>query len=86
MLSHVEDNVLKAGRLRAADLLPIAASPVDLDLFVMSRRSAPSPGVVIWLAGSEIDRFPNFDEFVLAMIDFNRLELEHRRGNIDASR
>jgi hypothetical protein len=57
-------------------LLPVAASPVDLDLFVMTRRSSPHPGTVIWLAGSEIDRFPSFDEYFLAMIDYNRAEIQ----------
>jgi hypothetical protein len=44
MLSHVEDVVLTKGGLRREDLLPIAATPVDLDLFVMTKRSAPQPG------------------------------------------
>jgi hypothetical protein len=41
----------------------------------MMRRSSPSPGTVIWLAASEVDRFPSFEAFFLAMIDYNRLEL-----------
>jgi SMI1-KNR4 cell-wall len=80
MLSYVEEGVLTLGGLRREDLLPIAASPVDLDLFVMTRRSASHPGMVIWLAGSEIDRFPSFDEYFLAMVDYNRLEVQHLRS------
>jgi hypothetical protein len=34
------------------------------------------PGVVIWFAGEEIDRFFDFDEFFLAMVEYNRRELE----------
>jgi hypothetical protein len=86
MLRLVEDSVLESGGLHREALLPIAASPVDLDLFVMTRRSSPSPGQVIWLAGSEVDRWPNFDEFYLAMVDYNRLELQHLKGGADASR
>jgi hypothetical protein len=42
----------------------------------MTRRSSPSPGTVVWLAGTEVDRFPSFERFFLAMIDYNRLELQ----------
>jgi hypothetical protein len=80
MLTYVEVDVLTAGGLSRTDLLPIAASPVDLDLFLMMRRSSPSPGVVVWVAGSEVDRFPTFEDFFLAMVDYNRLELEHLKG------
>ncbi len=81
MLSYVEAGVLAAGGLRREELLPIAISPVDLDLFVMMRRSASRPGTVVWLAGSEIDRFPGFEEYFLAMVDYNRLEVEHLRAS-----
>ena len=64
MLSYVEDVALTAGGLRRDELLHIAVSSFDLDLFVMTRRFASQPGTVIWLAGSEVDRFPNFDELL----------------------
>lgn len=57
MLSYVEDDVLAAGGLAREGLLPIAASPIDLDLFVMTRRSTAQAGGVVWRAGPEIDRF-----------------------------
>jgi hypothetical protein len=75
MLGYAEDEQLASPGLRR-DLLPIAASAVDLDLFVMTRRSSARPGTVIWLAGSEVDRFPSFDEYFLAMIDYNRTEVQ----------
>jgi hypothetical protein len=75
MLRFVEEDVLADGGLRREELLPIAASPIDLDLFVMTRKSASQPGLVVRLAGAEIDRFPSFSEYVLAMVDYNRLEL-----------
>jgi len=82
MLSYVENDVLVAGELQRDELLPIAASSVDLDLFVMTKRSAAQSGLVVWLAGSEIDRFPNFGEYFLAMIDYNRLEIQHLRNRL----
>jgi len=79
MLSYLEDTVLEAAVVRREDLLPIAASPVDLDLFVMTRRSSQTPGVAIWFAGYEVDRFPSFEEYFLAMMDYNRAEVEALR-------
>lgn len=76
MLGFVEEDVLRGAGVSRDELLPIAASPVDLDLFVMTRKSSAAPGRVVWLAGSEIDRWPDFDEFFLAMVDYNRLELQ----------
>jgi SMI1 / KNR4 family (SUKH-1) len=81
MLSSIEDGVLAAGNLRKEELLPIAASSVDLDLFVMMRQKASKPGIVVWLAGYEIDRFLNFEEYFLAMVDYNRLEMQNLRGD-----
>lgn len=80
-LNYVEEAVLTRAGLRRQELLPIAASSVDLDLFVMTKRSASRPGTVVWLAGSEIDRFAGFDEYFLAMVDYNRMEVQHLRAS-----
>ncbi|WP_211841568.1 SMI1/KNR4 family protein [Rudaeicoccus suwonensis] len=77
MLSYVEDVALAASGLRREDLLPIAVSASDLDLFVMLTKSSTIPGTVIWFAGSEVDRFPNFSEYFLAMTDYNREEVNY---------
>jgi hypothetical protein len=42
---------------------------------VIARRSAAAPGTVIWFEGTEIDRYPTFDDFFLAMIEYNRREV-----------
>ncbi len=46
----------------------------------MTRRSAATPGVIIWLAGSEVDRFPDFNEFFAAMVDYNRADIDRALG------
>lgn len=56
-------------------LMPIADTPVDRDVFAIMRQGSATPGVVVWLAGGEIDRFPTFEEYFLAMMDYNRLEV-----------
>lgn len=80
MLGYVEEAVLNSAGLRRQDLLPIAATPVDLDLFVMTRHSSLQPGCVIWLAGYVVDRFPSFGEYFLAMTEYNQLEIQDLRA------
>lgn len=56
-------------------VLPIAATPVDLDIFLIAKSSARKPGSVIWFAGGHVETFPDFEEYFLAMVDYNRAEL-----------
>jgi hypothetical protein len=65
LLTATPDDVLKVPR---GQLLPIAATLEDRDLFVLDSRT----GEVIWLAGEEIDRYPSFDEYFVAMIAYNQ--------------
>jgi hypothetical protein len=74
-LAAIDPVVLEQAGLQAIPLIPIAATTVDLDLFVMpvidGRQTAP----VVWLAGYEVDRFESFDDYVHAMIEYNAREL-----------
>ncbi len=63
----------------AQDLLPIGLALNDMDLFCLDLRS----GEVIWFAGSEIERFPHFEEFFMAMLDYNREEIEDLKSDLD---
>lgn len=83
LLSYIEPIVFESSGLRRQDLLPIAASREDLDVFAIARRSAPEPGIVVWFAGTEIERYPNFDEYYLATMDYARQELEQLRSRLD---
>jgi hypothetical protein len=78
-LTRIEPAAMAAARLTATELLPIAATTVDLDLFVIGRRTSSIPGAVVWFAGYEIERFDDFDAYFLAMIDYNRSELRALR-------
>ena len=66
--------------MKIGDVLPIAVSLDSIDVFVITRRHTKTPGEVIWLAGQLIDRFPDFDEFFLAMIDYNREDVKALGG------
>lgn len=60
-----------------ADLLPIAVSSDDIDIMLITRPHTEKPGQVIWFAGGVIDTFPGFDEWFLAMVDYNRLDYRY---------
>ncbi len=75
MLEDIAQDALTASGVSRRDLIPIAATPVDLDIFVLTRRATETPGVVLWFASREIDRFSDFTQFFTAMIDCNREEI-----------
>lgn len=56
------------------DLIPIAVSSDDIDVFAMTRPHTAIPGTVFWFAGGLIETFPSFDEWFLSMVDYNRKE------------
>lgn len=58
------------------DLLPIAVSSIDIDVMVMTRPHTTTPGKVLWFAGGVVDIFVGFDEWFLAMVDYNRQEYQ----------
>lgn len=80
MLSSIESTVLKISGFSSNDVLPIAATTSDLDLFVIGKPTSAVPGTVVWYAGQEIERFASFDDFFMAMIDYNRRELVAMEG------
>ena len=76
LISATASEVFESSGVRTDELLPIAVSSADLDLFVLMKPNSAKPGMVIWFAGGEVQRFPNFDEFFLAMVDYNRLDYQ----------
>lgn len=80
-LSYIEAEALAQAGVDAAGLLPIAVSQNDLDLFVLGMPSAPNAGEVLWFAGGLIDRFPDFEEYFLAMADYNRLQVDRLKAS-----
>ncbi|AZQ46393.1 SMI1/KNR4 family protein [Bacillus albus] len=80
LLEAIDDVVLEESGVLRQELLPIAVSEFDRDLFVLCLPNSSRPGEIIWFAGEEIDRFENFDEYFLAMIDYNREEILALKG------
>lgn len=83
MLEATDPEVRATAMGSATGLLPIAATMVDLDLFVMPVVDGNVGPTVVWLAGSEVDRFESFDEFFATLIRFNREELAALGGDAD---
>ena len=74
-LLSMEDEALAECGEAPRNLLPIAATREDLDLFLVAGPEANIPGQVFWYAGGLIDTFPTFTEYFLAMVDYNRAEI-----------
>lgn len=81
MLYSIEDDVINSSGFKREELLSIAVSDSDKDMFVISNLKSNNPGIVIWFAGEEIERYISFDEFFLAMIDYNREVLSDLKNN-----
>ncbi len=62
-----------------SDLLPFAVSTDDIDVFAISKPTTSSPGKVFWFAGGVIDQFPDFNEWFLSMVDYNRRQFQKLR-------
>lgn len=81
-LDDLEDSVLVQSGHGRAQLLPIACSQHTIELHVIVRPSAPEPGTVIWFNGYEIDRYPTFDDYFLAMVEYGRREVEFLKTGV----
>lgn len=75
-LAAIEDVVWRQLGVSEAAVLPIAVAKWDNDIFVITPHSSNRPGETIWLAGTLVDRFDNFDEFFLSMKESNKVRLE----------
>lgn len=58
------------------EILPIAVSQNDIDIFVINNENSSSPGIVSWFAGYRIDTFANFGEYFVSMIEYNKLTIQ----------
>ena len=80
-LDAIDDESLASSKLARVDLTPIGFSEEQSDLFLICKSDTTHYAAVVWMAGYEIERFATFDDFFLAMVDYNRLRLDRLRGN-----
>lgn len=78
------EDLLAATGMNLEDVLPIGASPLQPDMFLLALPRSASPGAVIWFTGQEIDRFPCFDDFYGAMLDYSREEVRFLEAELPA--
>jgi hypothetical protein len=63
---------LRTKKLNEREVVPIGASEIDLDVFLLfSATSEMFPGGVLWFASEEVDRYSSFSEFFSAMVNYN---------------
>jgi hypothetical protein len=71
--------------VEATGVLPIAASTLQSDMFLLGLPWSNAPGAVFWVAGYLIERFPDFHDFYLSMLDYNRRQIAKFEGGWPAS-
>lgn len=81
LLHAVEPLVLEQAGLARDAVVPIAASTTDRDIYLMPTIDGIQAPPVVWISGEEVDRFSSFEDYVLAMIEYNRRELAMLRGD-----
>lgn len=66
------ESYLEENGLVGKQVIPIGGSNLEIDAFLLvSPASAVLPGVVLWWAGEEIDRYKSFRDFFGAMVNYN---------------
>ena len=81
VLDMLDEGVFVRAGVPRRDFFPVGASLLDGDVFAMVKSNVRSPSRVFWFAGYEIDRYPSFSEFFLAIMDYNRLAVEKMRSS-----
>jgi hypothetical protein len=71
LLRSIDKVAFEAAGVMRDSLFPVSVAMNDVDVFVIC-RDGNTKGQLIWFAGQEVERFANFDQYFLAMIDYNR--------------
>ena len=72
------NNVLMTNGYERKQLLPIGISREreERTLFCITTPAAPRAGVILWFSEVLIQSFLDFNDYFLAMCDYNRLEVK----------
>jgi SMI1 / KNR4 family (SUKH-1) len=77
MIAAVDDDLIKEHTgFDLGGVLPIGASDENTRMWLLGVPGSHRAGQVLDFMGSDFMMYPDFDEFFLAMLDDNRLELE----------
>ena len=83
LMTLEQEGILHESGISLDDIFPIAATKLDLDIFVITKHDINTPGMVIWYAGQEIDRFTNLNEYFLSMIEYHEIGLKEIKEAYD---
>ena len=70
---------MAAGGVIAADHFPVAASLESIDVALMGKPGTPAAGTVSWVRGEVIERYDDFLDYYLSMMELNKLEITRLR-------
>ena len=63
----------------AADHFPVAASLESIDVALMGKPGTPAAGTVSWVRGEVIERYDDFLDYYLSMMELSKQEIESIR-------
>ena len=63
----------------AADHFPVAASLESIDVALMGKPGTPAEGTVSWVRGEVIERYDDFLDYYLSMMELNKLDIARLR-------
>ena len=66
----------------AADHFPVAASLTQTDVALMGKPSTPAEGTVSWVRGEVIERYDDFLDYYLSMMELNKLDTADIRQHL----
>ena len=70
---------MAAGGVIAADHFPVAASLESIDVALMGKPGTPAAGTVSWVRGKVIERYDDFLDYYLSMMELSKQETESIR-------
>ena len=70
---------MAAGGVIAADHFPVAASLESIDVALMGKPDTPAEGTVSWARGEVIERYDDFLDYYLSMMELNKLDIARLR-------
>ena len=65
---------MAAGGVIAADHFPVTASLESIDVALMGKPGTPAAGTVSWVRGEVVERYDDFLDYYLSMMELNKLD------------
>ena len=65
---------MAAGGVVAADHFPVVASQESIEIALMGRPGTPAEGTVSWVRGEVMQRYDDFLDYYLSMMELNKLD------------